>query len=110
MGDLPFDITVHHLDGGARVVLSGELDLACRDRVAEELRPLVARYDGAQVVLDCSVLRFVDVTGFAAVVAMARGLTGGRPTLLDACRLLVTILEITGDDRWFELERTAPIA
>ena len=96
-------VAVEHLDGSAVVRLDGELDLSSADVFDRAVRPLLHRYDGAQMTLDCSRLTFIDSTGVWHLVALARAVDSGRISLTGASQFLLRVLTIMGTERLFDI-------
>jgi anti-sigma B factor antagonist len=63
--DEDFTVDVRREGDGARVAVSGELDIATVPRLAEAMR---GADEAAGVVLDLSELRFLDTSGLRAVI------------------------------------------
>jgi anti-anti-sigma factor len=71
-----------HSDGGARVVLRGELDISSAHRLEDELSRVEAQPPGV-LMMDLRELRFMDSTGLRMIVrADQRAREGGRRLVL----------------------------
>ncbi len=64
-------VIVRAMSDGARVVLSGELDLATAGQVEEELEEVLER-SPARLVIDLSGLEFMDAAGLRALLGVER--------------------------------------
>jgi anti-anti-sigma factor len=60
---------VQGTDGGVVVEVRGEIDLACADRLREELVDTVTRLRPVRLVVDLMHVTFIDSTGVGALVA-----------------------------------------
>lgn len=92
----PFDIQLHHLDGGARVELRGEVDILAAGELHEAFRGLPFRYDADQVTIDCGRLEFIDMAAIGELVALSNRLAGGRPALAEVPPFLASLLGVVG--------------
>ena len=82
---------------GARLAVSGELDLATADKFAARLRALSAT--GSTVLLDLSGVEFMDSSGLTALVATiaeAREADRHIEVAPELGRQVTRLLEITG--------------
>jgi anti-anti-sigma factor len=64
-GGAPFDVTTRPSPDGARVLASGELDMAAAEQFVSTLRDVLA--DGGAVTLDAGDLTFLDSAGLRAL-------------------------------------------
>lgn len=105
----PFMVEVLHMDGSVTLALRGELDLAAVPTLHVGLRPLVARYDASQVVLDCAQLTFMDAAGLGELVSFrrAQGDRHGKPTLRNVNSAVMKILRITQTSKLFDFDGLA---
>jgi anti-sigma B factor antagonist len=91
-------ITSHNIEGGRVVALSGELDVATSEGLADQM----TGPPGSLIVLDLSGLTFMDSSGIGAIHA-ARRLTiknGGTLVVSRPSAQVHRVLEITGLDTW----------
>ena len=96
-------------DGGTRLKIVGELDVATVPRLTEMLGDMQA----GEVVLDLSELRFLDSCGTRALLELARTRNGNGPVvILDPSRAVARLFEIIGIDEHpgLVLRRTTPAA
>lgn len=99
-----FQVAVQHLDGAAAVRLVGELDSAVADQLEAGFRPLLHRYDAAQLVLDCGELAAVDDDALVLLLRILdRFGPSGRPALRSPSPALRELLLATGAAERFEL-------
>jgi anti-anti-sigma factor len=84
--------------GEARLVLSGELDLASGPRVQDELDRL--REAGTAVTLDLSQLEFMDSAGLVAILSAVQAARRAKVSLVVERRLCPAV------ERLFSLTRT----
>ena len=92
-------------DGGALVVVDGELDIGTAPRLGAALHTLVD--EGATTItLDCSGLGFLDSQGLGVLVAVSRRLrdAGGSLHLRGAGTQICRVLRLTRLDQVFVLE------
>jgi anti-sigma B factor antagonist len=84
-------------DGAARVVLSGELDIATADLALRFVTGVIDRYR-RPVALDLAGLSFCDAAGLGALVAMSRHaeLAGSFLYLASPPRMLRRMIRLTG--------------
>ena len=83
--------------------LVGEIDMS---NAAEFTRTVIDGVtEGAEIVFDCSDLRFIDSTGMAALVEISRGLgENGRLVLRSPRTSLMKAVHVLGLDRLPNLE------
>ena len=94
-----FTVEVDHVDGGVRVSLVGELDLAAVPTLETELKPLLPRYEVSQVELDCRRLAFMDTAGMAGLLrAVRRFGPDGTPVLSHVPSQVAKLVRVTGAD------------
>jgi anti-anti-sigma factor len=97
MADL-FGVTSYDFEGGRIFVLTGELDAATCQGLAE----LLVGPPGSLVVVDLDQLTFMDSSGLGAI-HVARGMaikSGGTLVLCRPRPIVSRVLEITGLDSW----------
>lgn len=89
------------------LTLSGELDLHVVDALAGELAA-IEEAGGTRVIVDLVGVSFLDSTALAVLVASCKRLRagGGRLVLVSNDPRTLRVLEITGLDRVFEVERS----
>jgi anti-anti-sigma factor len=101
-----FDVAVRRCDGYVCVELSGELDVTGVERLDAAMRPLTGQYDADQITIDCSGLSFIDLRGIRALLRIARiNRSSGRMSLRGVPPLMQHILELTGHDDHFDMDR-----
>src|SRR5690242_722063 len=89
-----------------RLELSGEIDMAREDELAE-LRNAFEASGRSTAIVDLSQVTFLDTTGLAFLVELqgiAHG-RGGTVVLHDPSRTLIRLLEITALDQVFEVSQ-----
>jgi anti-anti-sigma factor len=93
---LPGAIMVHHKDTQTRVRLVGAIDSALRQQASESMGHVLM--SGLPVVLDASEATFVDSSGVAFVIQLARAMreAGIDLTLHDPEGVLRSTLELVG--------------
>ena len=91
-----FSVHPERVDGVYRLSVSGELDLATRDTLTDELKR--AEASGSAFLLDLTDLTFIDSTGIAVLVdAHRRSATDGRRfRILLVAGQVRDVLEMTG--------------
>ena len=97
-------IQLTHLDGAAVLELRGEIDLATAPRLRESV--LQARELGVPVVLDMSLVTFMDSSGINALVR-ASGVDCGAPSPIQIQRpsdRVRHVLSMTGLDKVFPIK------
>ena len=89
------------------VSVSGELDIATADRLAEELERTVER-NARRVIVDLVGLTFIDSVALGVLTEEARRLrsTGGTCIVVSQDPRILRVFEITGLDRIFRIERS----
>ncbi len=107
------DLTIGvHASGPVRVVrMEGSCDLATAPRLRQTLQPFIPP-DVNEVVLDVSLLEFIDSTGLGVVLGALRRLREGGGTLriTGANGIVRRVLEITDLDKVIPLADGAPAA
>jgi len=104
MPDPDLRIAVRPTEGGTRIELAGELDVATAPELERQADEVVAA--GGDVWLDCSGLSFADSSGLNALTRLARTLRAQQRRLVltdvrPAVRRAMDVLQITN---LFELE------
>lgn len=98
--ELDASVTTTKVGDDAYVLsLKGELDLYSTPRLVAELEALAL--DGAEVVLDLTVVTFIDSTALGAILLGARRLrqAGGGIALVSSSPTTTKLLTIVGIDR-----------
>lgn len=103
VADPALRVEVRHLDGGATLRLVGEFDLTGVEAFQRSARSLMFRYDGRQIDIDCSELRFIDAAGVGQLVKVASSVQDGPVTLTDASAPVRRVLRLTGTDVLFDV-------
>lgn len=94
--DGSFSVVVTDIDGQPALQLYGSVDLATADDLAASLDAAAAAVTG-DLVIDLSELTFMDSTGIARLVGVARDLAPGRAlVLLDPTGPVRQVIDITG--------------
>jgi anti-anti-sigma factor len=95
-----FEIRSELDDDGARLTLSGELDLATVPRVEEAVASVLAR-GATRVVVDLSRLGFVDSSGLRMFITLndRSGSEGWTLGLIRPSEPSLTVFEITGAEQ-----------
>jgi anti-anti-sigma factor len=89
---VPF-FEAHHLPGDPPMVsVVGEVDLSTRDQFADVL--VAALVPGRDLVVDCAGIRFIDASGIAVLLKVARAISGGRLRLVDAHGSLAHVIDL----------------
>lgn len=96
-------VGVEIADGTAVVKLAGELDIAVRCALEEDLAEVAAKKPDV-LVFDMTAVTFLDCGTAAMLIRVARLLPSGRkPVLRAACPLVRRVLALTGLDTQCEL-------
>jgi anti-sigma B factor antagonist len=100
-------VSVEHVDGVARCVIVGEVDMATTPQLRDELIGLVNAGD-QRLVLDVSGVPFLDSTGLGVLMEVHRRLrdNSGAVALVGARPALVRLLTITNLSRALPVYRT----
>lgn len=87
--------------------LSGEIDMQTAPLFREAALCATRQFSTA-LHLDMAEVAFMDSTGVGVLVEARRriDLEGGRLTVVNPSRQVLRVLEVTGIDRLFEIERT----
>jgi anti-anti-sigma factor len=104
-GDTPAAFSVFRTDDG--VALGGEIDIAAVDAFRAEFSEVT---DASRpVAIDLRDVSFIDSSGIEALVAARRDAerAGGSVVLRAPSAAVVRVLEVTGLDDVFRIERTA---
>lgn len=100
---LPFRIELQHEDGWVCLVLEGDLDANGAPELNAVAWPLLGRYDGDQIVLDCAGLDDLDEAGATELLRLSRALgPAERPVLRNLAPGLAK--RITDVDEHFQRE------
>jgi stage II sporulation protein AA (anti-sigma F factor antagonist) len=96
-GQNGFSVHPEHADGVFRLRVSGELDLATRDTLIDELKRAEAS-EANRILLDLNALTFIDSSGLAVLVmAHQRAeMNGTQLRVLSAGGQVRDLLELTG--------------
>jgi anti-sigma B factor antagonist len=100
-------VSVEHVDGVARCVIVGEVDMATTPQLRDELLGLLD--EGHQrLVLDVSAVPFLDSTGLGVLMEVHRRLrdNAGAVALVGARPTLVRLLTITNLSRALPVYRS----
>jgi len=87
-----FSVDTVSVDGEARLIVRGEVDLAVRDALTRALEEAAASTD--RIVVDLSEVSFIDLTGIAVFAAAV--VDGSDVSLLDPPPLIRRTLELSG--------------
>jgi anti-sigma B factor antagonist len=95
------EVEIDHRDGGVRVALSGDLDVASAPSVEDRLAELEQREAPAVLVLDLRGLTFIDSTGLSLLINTdSRARKAGRHvTIVSGKGAPRRLLETTGLSR-----------
>lgn len=94
-------------DGTAFVSVAGELDMYTAPRLEQELASAIAGRQG--VIVDLTECEFLDSSALGVLLAARESLENGPELVLVASdHNILKIFQITGLDRLFRIERTAP--
>ena len=101
----PLQVLVSHVDGRARVVLMGELDVSTARFLAEQLLDATAASTG-DMVMDLGLLDFIGSTGLSVLVSQHKALQAQGRTLilLDPTPSARRLFEITALDQVLTIE------
>ncbi len=69
MTSLPFDIRTENRNGGARLMVSGELDIASAPRLEEAAEAALAR-EVSSLVVDLGGITFIDSSGLRLLIEL----------------------------------------
>jgi len=94
-----FEIVLAHLDGSVRVTLRGEFDFAAQAQHAKALAEIVDLR--SRVVVDLGEVDFIDSSGLAFLVKLARA-HDGPLQLVNVPDRILRLLQVTGLDELFE--------
>jgi anti-anti-sigma factor len=76
-----FDLTTTAIGGLTRIDAAGDLDLVSAPRLEEELRRVIARSEGSDVLLDLRAVSFIDSSGLRAILVGSRAAAAAGITL-----------------------------
>ena len=98
----PFDVNIDTTAPAVTLRLSGELDTATAPGLRDQVVQLISQ-GRADLVFDCSDLRFIDSTGLGVLIgARARALAAnGSVALVGVSSALRRLLVVTGIDGLF---------
>lgn len=98
------EVQVETRGEAVHVVLSGELDLSCADKVEDELRK-IEKNDPALIVLDLAGLKFLDSTGLRLIVTADQRArqTGRRLAIVKGPETVHRVFSITKLDERLEI-------
>ena len=93
----PFTVSVREEEHRTQVTVEGELDLATAPVLANQLLEVTAN-PGGDVVIDMSLVSFIDSTGFSVLVAqhLALQAKGRNLTLLNPTSTARRLMQIMG--------------
>jgi anti-anti-sigma factor len=93
--------------GSDRFPLAGELDLAVVPALEARLDAWCREQEGAEVVLDCRELTFIDSSGIGMLFRVAQGLQDRRRTLVleDVPRTAQRVFDVVGLEKTIEVRR-----
>jgi anti-sigma B factor antagonist len=100
-------VSVEHVDGVARCVIGGEVDMATTPQLRDELLGLVGE-GHRHLVLDVSGVPFLDSTGLGVLMEVHRRLrdNDGAVALVGARPALIRLLTITNLSRALPVYRS----
>ncbi len=90
---------VQRLPSGARISLTGEIDLSAANQVSMWLAELIRAHPGQPIEADLAGVRFMDSTGIRVFInaqAKAANVQGGSLYITNAHGLVRDLLQITG--------------
>ncbi len=101
----PFAVAVSKEENRTRVTIKGELDLATAPVLANQLRNVTANW-GGDVVIEMSLVSFIDSTGFSVLVShhLALQAKDRNLTLLNPTSTARRLMQITGLTDMFTIE------
>jgi anti-sigma B factor antagonist len=102
-----FSISQQELEGATRLLsVRGELDLSTAPRLKWALAEALDA-DASAIVVDLSLVTFIDSTALGVLVGVQRSLSvGARLAIVCAHEHVLKILELTGLDGTFEIFQT----
>src|SRR4051794_40601086 len=94
------------VDGGHRVTVSGEVDMATAPQLAEYL----VQFAGGDVHVDLSAVTFLDSSGLSALVASQKRIerSGGQLVIHGTSPLVDHVIEVTGLDHYLHVDADVP--
>ena len=106
MPDPDFRIAVRSAEGGTRIELGGELDVATAPQLERRADDVIK--GGGDVWLDCSDLTFADSTGLATLTRLATALQAQerRLVLTDVRPVVRQAMDVLRITDLFELEES----
>jgi anti-anti-sigma factor len=106
----PLELRTEHDQGTPRLVVSGELDLACAEELESKLKQLESSEPDV-LVLDLRELEFMDSTGLRTVIAAdARARErGGRLVVVRAPGEVDRVFSLTRMDQHLDLVDEPPV-
>jgi anti-anti-sigma factor len=103
-------LTIEVVPDSASVTLRlvGEIDMCSAESIRDAAFAAIHQHH-TDVHVDMSSVTFMDSTGLQVLLAARRRaeLAGGRLNLLNPTRAVLRVLEVTGVDHLFEIERAA---
>lgn len=101
----PFTVSVRKEGDRTQVTVKGELDLATAPVLANQLLNVIANF-GGDVVIDMSLVSFIDSTGFSVLVShhLALQAKDRNLTLLNPTSTARRLMQITGLTDMFTIE------
>jgi anti-sigma B factor antagonist len=111
MSDVPFALSSRDVDADTSVItLEGDLDLSSAPQLRHALQEKLAA-GHTRLVLDLSLVRFIDSTGLGVLVGAERQLgDAGGIAIVGSGRRVQNLLEVTGLDYTFQLFPTVEAA
>jgi len=91
-----FSVDTVNVDGEARLIVRGEIDLAARDALLRAVQEATASKH--RIVVDLSHVSFLDLTGIAVFAGAA--VDGSDVSLLDPQPFIRRTLELSGLDKF----------
>jgi anti-anti-sigma factor len=108
VGDRPLVVETQVVDGTTRVMVRGEVDISTVAELQDGLAKAVAA-DPRCLVVDLRATGFIDCAGMRALAQLRRDAPGGMPVVLRPSSAALRVLELTGLDRLFVIDRL-PVA
>lgn len=101
-----FDIAVDREGSELAVRVSGDLDIATRARVVDEVTPPLVTGDVRRVIVDLGGVTFCDSSGLGALLDIRRtaGEAGAEMVLRSVPAQVARLLDLTDVDGWLQRE------